>query len=197
MSRRKPRGLRPEEEALWQRVAQTASPLSQTVRQAVVDMSAPKPIKPKPKFKAEPFEMGSYVKNAPEKRDFSPTLGAVLENRPLRMDKKTFGKMKRGKALPEAKIDLHGKTVAAAHGVLTAFVFRAHGEGKRLVLVITGKGRMVADDSPIPSRTGVLRHHLPHWLSTPPLSAMVLQVTEAHQRHGGSGAFYVYLSRRR
>jgi DNA-nicking Smr family endonuclease len=38
-----------------------------------------------------------------------------------------------------------------------------------------------------------LRHQLPHWLSLPPLRAIVLQVSEAHLKHGGSGAFYVYL----
>jgi DNA-nicking Smr family endonuclease len=37
---------------------------------------------------------------------------------------------------------------------------------------------------------------VPGWLHLPPLGPAVLQVTEAHQRHGGSGAYYVYLRRR-
>ena len=57
-----------------------------------------------------------------------------------------------------------------------------------------GKGR--ADAEAIqPRRHGVLRHSLPHWLAAPPLAGRVLQVASAHQKHGGGGAFYVYLRR--
>ena len=48
-----------------------------------------------------------------------------------------------------------------------------------------------------PRRHGILRHSLPHWLAAPPLSGRILQVAPAHQRHGGAGAFYVYLRRQR
>ncbi len=82
-------------------------------------------------------------------------------------------------------------TAATAHSALTAFLLRSHGEGKRLVLVITGKGR--PDES---GRVGVLRREVPHWLDRPPLRQLVLQTAPAHQRHGGSGALYVCLRRR-
>ena len=73
---------------------------------------------------------------------------------------------------------------------------RAHERGLRHVLVITGKGRAGGPDAPLPVRPGALRHAVPHWLHMPPLSAAVLQVTPAHRRHGGDGAYYVYLRRR-
>jgi len=111
------------------------------------------------------------------------------------MDKRAFRRLKRGQTKPEARLDLHGMTVNAAHSALTSFVHSAHASGKRLVLVITGKGRSVNDDGPIPSRVGVLRHQVPQWLNMPPLSPLILQVTQAHQRHGGGGALYVYLRR--
>jgi DNA-nicking Smr family endonuclease len=111
------------------------------------------------------------------------------------MDRKAFTRLKRGKSKPEARIDLHGMTLAEAESVLNGFLLRAHGAGKRLVLVITGKGRARADDDPVPVRTGILRQQVPLWLRRPPLSAIVLDVTEAHQRHGGGGALYVYLRR--
>jgi DNA-nicking Smr family endonuclease len=44
---------------------------------------------------------------------------------------------------------------------------------------------------------GVLRHEVPHWLTSGALRPLVLQVTEAHRTHGGSGAYYVYLKRRK
>ena len=72
------------------------------------------------------------------------------------------------------------------------------GQGdKRLVLVITGKGKSRDDGGPIPTRFGVLRHQVPQWLRLAPLARAVLQVSEAHLRHGGQGAYYVYLKRRR
>ena len=65
------------------------------------------------------------------------------------------------------------------------------------MLVVTGKGKDRDDGGPIPVRLGVLRHNVPQWLSTPPLAQIVLQVTEAHLKHGGGGAYYVYLRRNR
>ena len=87
-------------------------------------------------------------------------------------------------------------TSERAHAALTGFILAAHAEGVRLVLVITGKGRADAFAMQ-PHRHGILRHSLPHWLAAPPLSARILQVAPAHQRHGGAGAFYVYLRRLR
>jgi DNA-nicking Smr family endonuclease len=112
------------------------------------------------------------------------------------MDAKTFGRLKRGKLAPEARIDLHGMSAERAHAALRMFIADAYARQLRLVLVITGKGRRDhPDDSP--SRRGVLRNELPHWLAQPPLSLMVLQTAPAHIRHGGGGAYYVYLRRRR
>ncbi|MCW8843082.1 MAG: Smr/MutS family protein, partial [Rhodobacteraceae bacterium] len=114
---------------------------------------------------------------------------------PVHMDKKAFGRLKRGKMHPDAKLALHGMTQDQAHPALIGFVLRAHGSGKRLVLVVTGKGKTKSDDGPIPVRRGILKHHVPQWLSMPPLGPLVLQVVEAHISHGGSGAYYVYLRR--
>ena len=113
------------------------------------------------------------------------------------MDRKQHGRMTRGKLRPEARLDLHGMTLAAAHPVLTGFILNAAAEGKRLVLVITGKGKDRDDGGPIPTRTGVLRHQVPLWLRSGPMASAVLDIAPAHQRHGGGGAFYVYLRRRR
>lgn len=88
-------------------------------------------------------------------------------------------------------------TLAEAHPELIRFILNAQSNGLRLVLVITGKGKPGADTGHMPQRTGVLRHQVPHWLRQPPCNAAILQVTEAHLRHGGSGAYYIYLRRTR
>jgi DNA-nicking Smr family endonuclease len=113
------------------------------------------------------------------------------------MDAKAFSRLTRGKLSPEARIDLHGMTLAEAEPELTRFVLDSYARGCRLVLVITGKGRPAQDHGPIPQRTGVLRQQLPVWLSREPLRSLVLQIAEAHLKHGGGGAFYVYLRRSR
>jgi DNA-nicking Smr family endonuclease len=77
------------------------------------------------------------------------------------------------------------------------FIAGAHARGLRLVLVITGKGKAHDDHGPIPTRTGILRHQVPQWLNSGALRALILQVTEAHRSHGGGGAYYVYLKRRK
>jgi DNA-nicking Smr family endonuclease len=112
------------------------------------------------------------------------------------MDRRRFEKLRRGRLEPDARLDLHGLTAERAHAALTSFVLGAHAREQRLLLVITGKGR--PDAVAIrPHRHGILHHSVPHWLAAPPLVGHVLQVAQAHQRHGGAGAFYVYLRRRR
>ena len=113
------------------------------------------------------------------------------------MDRKAHRKMTSGKLEPEAKIDLHGMTLAEAHPELIRFILNSQDRGRRLVLVITGKGKMSHDDGPIPQRQGVLRHQVPQWLRMPPLGPAVMQVSQAHLKHGGAGAYYVYLRRTR
>jgi DNA-nicking Smr family endonuclease len=113
------------------------------------------------------------------------------------MDRRRFDRLRHGRYEPEARLDLHGMDSARAHAALADFIRSAHAGGLRLVLVITGKGRTGDADGVMPQRTGILRHTVPHWLAAPPLSGRILQVASAHNRHGGGGAFYVYLRRSR
>ena len=192
MSRRK-RGLRPEEEELWNRVARSTTPLFPERKKPLMlkpeeqpKLIPPEPMPPAPKLTG--FRIGEKARPLP-----SP----AQPEGPIRMDAKTHGKMRRGKLVPEARIDLHGLTLAEAHPELMRFIFASHDAGLRLVLVITGKGKGGMDDRPIPRQRGILRLQVPQWLCMAPLGPLVLDVTEAHFRHGGGGAYYVYLKRLR
>lgn len=44
---------------------------------------------------------------------------------------------------------------------------------------------------------GVLREQVPRWLALPPLSGHVITWQPAARRHGGDGALYVLLRRKR
>lgn len=190
------RNLRPEEADLWQAVARTARPMHPAAPYRAPEAASPAlridaapPPAPEPKLNR--FRVGERAasKASQEMPPERPGLAPVL------MDAKNHARMIRGKLTPEARIDLHGMTVAEAHPELIRFVLNSWSGGLRLVLVITGKGKQGPDFGPIPIRYGVLKHQVPLWLRLPPLGPCVLQVTEAHLRHGGTGAYYVYLRR--
>lgn len=123
------------------------------------------------------------------------TLPLPQAARPSGLDRLTEKRLKRGQRQPDAVLDLHGMTANRAHGALNAFVARSRSAGHRMVLVITGKGaagapRQFGDPEP-----GILRREVPHWLTIPPLTQMIVNVTQAHPKHGGGGALYVYLKK--
>ena len=113
------------------------------------------------------------------------------------MDKKNFKKLVKGKMEIEGTIDLHGLTADQAKIKLITFINHSYSLGKRLIIVITGKGKHKGFDEFQRPINGVLRQNLPEWLSGPSVSNKVLQVTQAQPKHGGAGAFYVYLRRQR
>lgn len=184
------RHLHPEELDLWQAVARTARPLHGLVLpHAVVIDPAPTPIEGKKHAAIPRFRLGE--KAALFRAD------DILPGPGIQMDAKAFTKLTKGKLSPEARIDLHGMTVSQAHPELIRFILNAQSEGMRLVLVITGKGKPGPDFGPIPQRYGILKHQVPNWLRMQPLGGLILQVSEAHLKHGGAGALYVYLRRTR
>jgi DNA-nicking Smr family endonuclease len=191
MPRRK---LKSDEVELWEQVAKSATPLK--LPQSIKTVAKPKPNKPikqTEKFELNKFEVGEKAAQKSVKNDLKPSISTALENAPVQMDYKSFKKMKRGKSTPEATFDLHGMTVAQAHSALIHFLMTSYSRNMRLVLIITGKGKFQKDTGPIPRQVGILRHQVPQWLRMPPLRDKVLQVSEAHGKHGGSGAYYVYL----
>ena len=195
MSRRR---VKPDELDLWNQVARTTERLTPPKRSIIVD--APLQEKP-PKRKAKsiaPFKLGALPTATREIRDVLPALSERLRAAPVQMDAKSYKTMQLGKLKPEGRIDLHGMTVAQAHPALISFIMSAQSSGKRLVLVITGKGGKREELGAIaPQRMGALKRQVPLWLTMAPVSTAVLQVTESHIRHGGAGAYYVYLRRAR
>jgi len=110
------------------------------------------------------------------------------------IDRRQAQRLRRGQLPIEARLDLHGMTQGEAHRALAGFVARSHAAGKRVLLVVTGKGtRTGADGSP----SGVLRRNVPRWLAEPGLRPLVLTTAPALRRDGGDGALYLLLRRSR
>lgn len=90
----------------------------------------------------------------------------------------------------DGRLDLHGLTQEAAFAALCRFVHASAAQERRLVLVITGKGR-------VSEGGGVLRRLLPLWCESATLRDFVISAAPAPPRDGGDGAFYVRLRRAR
>jgi len=100
------------------------------------------------------------------------------------LDRASAERLKRGRYPIEARLDLHGMTQDEAHRALSGFVTRSRAVGRRVVLVITGHGRISG---------GVLKAAVPRWLNEPGLRRHLLATTRAQPRDGGAGALYLLL----
>lgn len=196
MARRR-KTLSEEDQKLWELVKQSTEPLH------AISFSPPAPIPsatspevkhPRP---LKPLKMKGPKPEAQMRLDLATDPMQPLTRAPQSLDRRTHDRLRKGKKAPEARIDLHGMTAAQAHNVLRGFIRSSHARGLRLVLVITGKGNTTRDEIGImPTRNGVLRHALPQWLGMPDMQPMILQISSAHLRHGGGGAYYVYLKKK-
>jgi DNA-nicking Smr family endonuclease len=160
--------------ALWQEAVRGVAPL-----QRRRPGSAPEPDAATPRRGAIPVEGGSQRQPAPSALD-----------RLAGIDRATAERLKRGLRSIEASLDLHGMTQREAHRALAEFVYASGDAGRRCLLVITGRG--LGADGP-----GILKSSVPRWLEEEQLRGRVLAVAPAQPRHGGAGALYLLLRRRR
>jgi DNA-nicking Smr family endonuclease len=168
------RPLRPEELNLWAHVAATVRPAPGRV----APRAEPMPEAPPARAAASPAARPSAAPPRPVIRHH----GVPEPIEPGRMRRLTRERDPHG-----PRLDLHGLDQDQARAQLGSFLRRAHDDGWRAVLVITGKG----------SRgDGVLRRMAPEWLNGPDLRHLIAGVSHAHPRHGGQGALYVALKRK-
>jgi len=179
MSRRAEKPLSDEDRVLWNLVARSATPL--------------KGRKPAVAPEGELISMAEIMAEKALEPPRPVTAPAAVPRRnPLAqhaLDRQTHDKLAGGRLPIEGRVDLHGMTQEQAYGLLFSFLTRAHANGVRYVLVITGKGSSSGGD-------GVLRRAVPGWLATAPFRPFVSSHDPAARNHGGAGALYVRLRRR-
>lgn len=93
-------------------------------------------------------------------------------------------KLKSGKYAIKAELDLHGLKRTDAQQELHEFISMAQQRDTRCVRIIHGRGRKVADQSP------VLKKLIDSWLRH---NKQVLAFCSARENDGGTGAVYVLL----
>lgn len=163
-----------------------------------------KTVKPLPKAHGRPAssdgkaaEKSSVaVKPKPAKRHVLPPAPAVHAPPlpPLAiLDRRARSRIARGQTEIGGRLDLHGYKLAEAKGRLLHFLEQAQSREKSLVLVITGKGTVAAPGG----ERGVMKREVPLWLAQPAFRALVIGFEEASPSHGGAGALYVRVRRKR
>ncbi len=193
---RKPR-LSPEDQALWEAVRRTVNPLGPVKKVTLPPLEEPAPL-----AIATPTAAAVPAPKAPVRPSVPPYYPPVSKPKKLDLpmpdiDRKTRRSIARGHLDIDARLDLHGLTQTQAHGRLHAFLATAQALGHRVVLVITGKGRGgEVYRHPEPER-GVLRSVVPHWLEMPEFRRFVLSFQESHVTHGGEGAIYILVRKRK
>lgn len=101
-----------------------------------------------------------------------------------------------GTLTPDMTIDLHGHSLSSAHVRLNHALSAALAHDQRILLIITGKPPK-APALNQQSRRGAIRGEIGHWLETSPFADRIASVRQAHPRHGGDGALYVILRRKK
>ena len=102
----------------------------------------------------------------------------------LALSKKNIRDFSKGNVFIENKLDLHGYNLVEAKNLLENFINQSVENGKRLILVITGKGK---------EGEGIIKNNIVSWLNAKDLRNKILAVNYASKKHGGSGAIYIFL----
>jgi len=207
-------GLDDEDRKLWSLVTRQVEPLKSTeqrlkdeARKAAIEAAA-RAAQPAGKAAAKktskkPARPAAVRTARPPAAPAAPVVrnAEAGRGRVAGLDRRTAERLRKGQYPVEARLDLHGMNQEQAHRALALFIRQCHAAGKRCVLVITGKGgrQRASADGPYvnPEPPGVLRRKAPEWLRQADLAPLVLSIAGATPAHGGAGAFYVLLKRRR
>ncbi len=197
-----PRGLSAEERAAWERVAASVTPLNPPRPGKVAARSSGAAV--------PPAALSATAQRAPERSLRQPLLAqrpppsVAREDRGLArprpdssgLDSHWDRKFQAGRIEPDFTLDLHGHTLDSAHARLDDGLIQAKAMGARVVLLIAGKPRPV-DAADRGSKRGAIRAKVLDWLAIGPHGADIAAIRKAHRRHGGEGALYLILKRRR
>ena len=102
----------------------------------------------------------------------------------IALSKKNIRNFSKGNVFIENKLDLHGFNLVEAKNLLEKFINQAVKNNKRLILVITGKGK---------EGEGIIKNNIVSWLNAKDIRNKILAVNYASKKHGGSGAIYILL----
>ena len=115
-----------------------------------------------------------------------------LPNKDFKSSKQKFFKVK--------SIDLHGYTLEEANKTIEKFIYRSFSEKINKLIVVTGKGLHSQNEKdPYASKDlGILKYSVPEFIeNNKSLMNIIKEIKDASIEDGGSGAFYIYLKKKR
>jgi DNA-nicking Smr family endonuclease len=166
------RRLSADEERLWAKVVESVRPVH--AKPAATPPPPPEPPRRRPSPVPPPPSAASKV------------LGTTLDGGWDR-------RLSRGLVAPDLVLDLHGHNLATAWDLLDRRLETALASGARLLLLVTGR----PPGAERPSPRGAIRAAVGDWLAASRHAGGIAAVRGAHPRHGGAGALYIVLRRRR
>ena len=114
----------------------------------------------------------------------------------INLEKSYDKKLKKGKIPINKKIDLHGYSLNEARQIFLEAIDECYQNNARCILFITGKGlKQNANNNNFSKRLyhGKIRNNFLDWASSKGVGPKILSVQQADIKHGGDGAFFVYL----
>ena len=121
----------------------------------------------------------------------------------LSSDEKLFdkdNKLKKKSPLKIKSIDLHGYTLDQANKFIERFIIKSYEEGVNKLIVVTGKGLHSQNekDPYVSKDLSILKYSVPEFiLKNINLMNIINDIQDASTEDGGSGAFYVFLKRKK
>ena len=108
--------------------------------------------------------------------------------------------LKKKKNLKIRSLDLHGHSLSEAKKLIEKFIVKSYEENINKLLIVTGKG-LHSDNEKNPyisKDLSILKYSVPEFINNnTELMNRILDIKNAEIEDGGSGAFYIYLKRKK
>ncbi|MPS67829.1 MAG: DNA mismatch repair protein MutS [Novosphingobium sp.] len=189
--RRPGRRLSAEEAEIWAQVARTVTPLEKRRPVPVAPVSVPKPVVAVTAAPAKKVK-GRIPAPLPPR----PAPVKAKPDVPVNLDGSWEKRIFKGTLAPDFSLDLHGSNLDQAYVRLMHGLMQAKAMGARVVLIVTGKPRPV-DAADRGTARGAIRAKITDWLAASEHAHDIVAIRGAHRRHGGQGAIYVVLKKRK
>ena len=129
-----------------------------------------------------------------DKKDWESFISSneKLHNKDFKLSKKKFFKIK--------SIDLHGYTLEEANKTIEEFIYQSFREKINKLIVVTGKGlhSQNAKDPYVSKTLGILKYSVPEFIeNNKGLMNIINEIKDASIEDGGSGAFYIFLKKKK
>ena len=109
-------------------------------------------------------------------------------------------KIKKNLSFKTRSIDLHGYTLEEANKSVENFIVKSSKEKINKLIIVTGKGiHSKNEKNPYVSKDlSILKYSVPEFIkNNNNLMKKIIELKEAEISDGGSGAFYIYLKRKK